>query len=165
MLCKENNTICLHQQIRLQARPWDHNLPCVRVRVLFMAPLTWVTLLARWSLQHPALTRAAFCPIVWVRWEGAQLHSSMASSFLLPITWDSKGGRSSVQLSPIPSPLLQWVSSSPPCSPVSPLAGPRCELLSYYIWNPRPNCAAKNTPSNQIIVMWVNFSLHSTGSQ
>lgn len=44
----------------------------------------------------------------------------------------------------------------PPCSPVSPLAGPRCELLSYYIWNPRPNCAAKNTPSNQIIVMWVD---------
>lgn len=29
-------------------------------------------------------------------------------------------------------------------------------FLNYCIWNKLPNCAAKNTPSNQIIVMWVD---------
>lgn len=58
--------------------------------------------------------------------------------------------------SSVPLHLMLYVTSSPPCTLVSLLAGPHWLFLNYCIWNQLPNRAAKNSPSNRIIVMWVD---------
>lgn len=52
--------------------------------------------------------------------------------------------------------LMLCVASSPPCTLVSLFAGPQCLFLNHCIWNQLSNHAAKNTPNNQIIMMWVD---------
>lgn len=105
-----------------------------------------ITALASW------LAWAAVCPAVWVRREGPWLHHF--TFFLLPPTCDSEGSRSSVQLHPLASNAVNHlVPSLYSCFTV---CWATVWLLNYCIWNQLPNRAAKNTPSNQIMVMWVD---------
>lgn len=86
------------------------------------------------------------------KWEGPQIH--YFTFFLLPPTYKQRG-RWELCAAP-PWHLMLCVASSPPCILVSLFAGPHCLFLNYCIWNQLPNHAAKNTPSNQIIMVWVH---------
>lgn len=113
-----------------------------------------VTLLDLWWLQHspPDLPEQLSAPLCGYGGEGPWLHHF--TFFLLPPTCDSEGSRSSVQLHPLASNAVNRLVPSPySCFTV---CWATVWLLNYCIWNQLPNRAAKNTPSNQIMVMWVD---------
>lgn len=138
-------------------RPWDNNLPWVRVSV-FIHGFTSVSDSAG-SMVITALTSwlawAAVCPAVVGR---GTVGGTIAPPFHLlspPPTWDSERSGSSVQLRPLASNVVSRLALTPySCFTVS--WATVWLSLNYCIWNQFPNCAAKNTPSNQIIVMWVD---------
>lgn len=116
-----------------------------------MALLQGVMLLGLWWLQHsPAdLPEQLSCRVSKGRTTDPLFHILSPSIHLQQRGW--------WELCAAPSwHLMLCVASSPPCTLVSLFAGPQCLFLNYCIWNHLPNCAAKNTPNNQVIMMWVD---------
>lgn len=149
-LRKKSNTIFLYKQIRSQTRPRDNNLPRVRVSVFILGPAS-VTLLDLWWLQHspPDFPEQLSAPLRG--YGGAPpFHSLHPYTHLRQ--W---GERELSQLRSLASnAVCRLVPSLYSCFTVS--WATVWLFLNCGIWNQLPNHAAKNTPSNQIIVMWVD---------
>lgn len=113
-----------------------------------------VILLDLWWLQHsPPDLPEKLSALLWGY--GGRDHSSTVShsfSFHPPETVREAGAL----CSSIPSHLMLCVASSPPPTRFTVSWATVWLFLNYCIWNQLPNRAAKNTPSNQIIVMWVD---------
>lgn len=144
---EQYNLGCAEQQICSQSRLWEINRPWVKVIVFIHGS-------AAGSLVITALT-------CWLAWAAVLPcgHVGRTTDPLFPIlspaTHLQQRGRWVLYAAPSWHPML-CVASSPPWTLVSLFAGPQCLFLNDCTWNKLPNPAAKSTPNNQIIVMFVD---------